>query len=389
LPPDIEQVRAAALAAIAPIRPTDGSTKAEKDFLFSARRAEASSGLPPYYLLYFLLVDLLGFRNLGQYEKIAWSVPIDFQGEAFLIDHRKFGVGVFVHDLPRQEHEAQRIVGLLRRGVRTAQAFFDVLADQAMQESRLNVTNEGRELFARFEYFRVEHTRIAREAELRSEERHKEERTTAYGSMTIVHMPALELRRQARWLALATIDAFFSWTEHVFIHIAILRGEVTRGVAVAELADAEWQEKFKRALNLQDHETKTYFDQLIELRRQLRNFIAHGAFGKRGEAFSFHSGAGAVPLLLPHKAGQRRFSISDDLAFEDADALRLIDDFIVHLWSGERAPAYCYIQEGGLPLVLPFAEDGTYRAAMSSVEAMNKFLDYYIHRWDQSANMDW
>jgi hypothetical protein len=42
-------------------------------------------------VVYFLLVDLLGFKNLGTFEKIAWSVPVDFEGRAFLIEHRKAG----------------------------------------------------------------------------------------------------------------------------------------------------------------------------------------------------------------------------------------------------------------------------------------------------------
>ena len=49
-------------------------TKADKDFLFKAVRADAGENLPPYYLIYFLFVDLLGFKNLGRFEKVAWSI---------------------------------------------------------------------------------------------------------------------------------------------------------------------------------------------------------------------------------------------------------------------------------------------------------------------------
>ena len=76
-------IRIASLRAIGNIRPANDQTKAEKDFLFTATRTKAGDDLPPYYLVYFLLVDLLGFPNLGQSEKIAWSIPIDVDGEAF------------------------------------------------------------------------------------------------------------------------------------------------------------------------------------------------------------------------------------------------------------------------------------------------------------------
>jgi hypothetical protein len=389
LPPQLVHVRDAALNAISPIRPVDDATVAEKDFLFTSKRTRAGDDLPPYFLIYFLFVDLLGFKNLGRFEKVAWSIPIDYEGRAFLIEHRKFGVGVFAHDPAREQGDAQQIVCLIKKGVRAAEAYFEWIAETAARNSKLNVENKSAELFSRFRYFADAHAEAAKVARERAGERYVETRQISESTVTSVRMPVFELRRNARWLALAAVDAFFSWTEHVFIHIAILRGGVTTGVDVAELADAEWQEKFKRALDVSDRSTKVLFDQLIELRRQTRNLLAHGAFGKQGEAFSFHSGAGAVPLLLPHKAGKKRYSISADLSMEDAKAFEVIAHFIQHLWTGEREPAYHYIQESGLPLVLTHAQDGTYARAMQSVEAMKEFLDYQSHLWDQAANMDW
>jgi hypothetical protein len=390
IPPELEPTREAARAAIQPIRPADDSTEAEKKFLFDAKRTDAGRKLPAYYLVYFLLVDLLGFRDLGRWEKLAWSVPIDFEGRAFLIEHRKFGVGVFAQDLSKDEPQAERIVTLIKKGVKVAQPYFEWLADQAAQSSKLNVTNGSRELFNRFEFFVDTYRKTAKEAEDRKDERHRKEIPTSDGSEAwSIEMPAWNLQRDARWFALAAIDAFFSWTEHIFIHLAILRGSIKTGVEVAELAEADWQTKFKKALSLDDPKTKALFDDLIVIRRQLRNFIAHGAFGKQGEAFSFHSSAGAVPLLLPHQVASRRFAITGELAFEDSEAIEVIERFIRHMWAGDREPARMYIQESDLPLILTLAADGTYKRAMSSVEEMKEFLDYTVRQWDDAANMDW
>jgi len=164
IPKELKTVRDSAMKAIAPIRGADDSTKAEPKLLFFAKRTDAGRDLPPYYLVYFLLVDLLGFRNLGQFEKLAWSVPVDYQGEAFLIEHRKFGVGVFARDPAVQEAEARDIVRLIKKGVRTAAPFFDWLASQAVHESKLNVVNRTDDLFERFNYFRSEYRRTAKEA---------------------------------------------------------------------------------------------------------------------------------------------------------------------------------------------------------------------------------
>jgi hypothetical protein len=69
IPPELEPTRETALRALGPIKPADRNTQASEDFLFSAKRTHASDELPPYYLVYFLLLDLLGFENLGKFER--------------------------------------------------------------------------------------------------------------------------------------------------------------------------------------------------------------------------------------------------------------------------------------------------------------------------------
>lgn len=353
------------------------------------QRTAAGHALPPYYLVYFLLLELLEFPFWGRFEKVAWSVPIEFDGDLFSIEHRKLGLGVFAPNPSSKEEQAKEIVKLVGKGVRTAAPFFAWLAERAVQESKLNVVNRSDSLFGRFEYLLGLYKRTTTEAEERTDERHTETQETPYGTMTTTSYPAWELRQNAEWLALAAIEAFFSWTEHVFIHIAILSGNITTGSEVATLAESGWDAKFKSALDVQEPKTKAFFDKLISIRRQLRNFAAHGSFGKEGEAFSFHSGAGAVPVRLAHQTGHPRFSLSGERAFSEAEAIETIERFIAHLWSGPREPAFLYIQKSGLPIILTDAADGTYRSAMQSVEDMQAFLEVLVYKFDQAANMDW
>ena len=187
--------------------------------------------------------------------------------------------------------------------------------------------------------------------------------------------PRVRMSQKSSWLALAAIDAFFAWTEHIFIHLAILQGRIATGEEVAKLAEAEWGVKFKCALDITDKVAKKHFDDLVTIRRQLRNFMAHGAFGKQSQAFSFHSSAGAVPVVLDQRSAKSRFSLTPELAFDDKNALATIEKFVAYLWSGRREPARLYIQESDLPLFLPMASNGTYAAAMATVDDMNAFVD--------------
>ena len=375
LPKELKPIREAARRAIGPLRPTDENSRATKTFLFDAQRTEAGRDLPPYYLVYFLLVDLLGFKNLGRWEKLAWSVPVDFGGEAFLIEHRKAGVGVFARDAKGQEAEAREIVALLRKGVKAAQPYFEWVAGEAVARSDVNVVNHSAPLFHRFEYFLKAYRKKIKEATRRASERHIKKRIVPGGNITIMRMPAVALREEAKWLALAAIESFYSWTEHVFIHLAILTGVVSTGQGVADLAKKDWQDKFKAVFDLNDPATKVLYDKLVAIRRQLRNFIAHGSFGKQGEAFRFHSSAGAVPVVLPHQGRRQVFTIGNGIDFVEAEAIETLAEFVTHVWSQQREPARRYIQDSHLPLILTMARDGQYARAMASVVDMNSFLD--------------
>lgn len=390
MPPELQKLREEVLKLIEPIGPTQDNTDASPQFLFSAQRTNAGRDLPPYYLIYFLLVDLLGFRNLGQFEKVAWSVPIDFEGRAFLIEHRKMGVGVFAADAVKDEPQARRIVTLIQRAVDRAEPFFRWLASEAVRASKFNVVNRSAGLFGRYEFLRDQFRGIAAEAVARKDERIKTKTPTKGGGFVMsTSAPWFDLRKKADWMAMAAVDAFFSWTEHVFIHLAILNGNVASGPEVGSLVEENWGTKFKRALDLTDTITADLYAKLLTIRRQHRNYIAHGAFGKRGEAFRFHSGAGAVPVMLTDRSGERRFSLSAELDITDEGALETIEAFNKHLWAGNRAPARLYIMEAELPAILTYARDGTYRRAMQSEQEMDEFVNYLVHEIDRSANMDW
>jgi len=386
LPDDIERLKADVFKIMHPVCSViEKKTKAEKNFLHTAQRTDAGRELPPYYLCYFLLVDLMGFKNLGQFEKISWSVPIDYKGTAYLIEHRKLGLGLFAADKESQEEEAKEIVKLISKSIKLAQPYFKWRAEEAAKKSDLNVLNHSRRLFDRYSYFLGEYKDKAQEAEQRSDERV----VTNYdhGGKSISY-PEFKIRRNSEWLAISAIDAFFSWTEHIFIHAAVLKGSITTGEDVANLADNEWAIKFKAALDTNDPKIRVCYDQLVVIKRQIRNYLAHGAFGKRGEAFKIHSGAGAVPLLMPHNKNGERFSFQSDLGFDEAETIKVIEGFIAMYWESDSLPEVVYIKSD-MPTILPYATDGTYRAAMQSKEEMDQFLEHLMAEHDRAANMDW
>jgi hypothetical protein len=381
---DLAAIQAKARAAIGPLNSTD------ENKAFWGQRTNAGCSLPPYYLVYFLLVDLLSFKNLGRFEKVAWSLPVEINGTVLMIEHRKFGLGIFANNLEADEAVAEEAAKRIHAGVRAAQPYFESMADAAAKGSALNVENNARELFERFTYFAERYAEKSAEAEVRQAERVETELPTSDGfsSARMIRYPSFQLRIEARWYATAAIEAFYSWTEHVFILSAILQRKIATGEDVAKVAGAEWKEKFKLALDITDPDTKQFYDRLTTLRNQVRNFVAHGAFGKNGQALSFHSLVGAVPILLPHRQSAEHFRFGNGVDFLPPEAMQLIHDFIAHMWAGKLSPAKIYI-EAGLPLILSHVGDGKYAQAMTSDEEMTEFSDHLSRMFDDAANMDW
>lgn len=390
LPTELEAIREKALRAIRPLKPLDSSTEHDPKTLFLARRTNAGRELPPYYLVYFLLVDLLGFPHAGKWEKTAWSVAVDWHGRGFLIEHRKMGLGVFAQDVDRDESAAHEMVIRIQKAVRAAQPFFEWLAGEAVSRSEVNVVNNASFLYGRYAFLRDSYHSKRDEYVKRKAERVVTQGTTpGEGAWIQTSFPVFHLSVESNWLAISAVEAFFAWTEHIFIHVALMTGKKSTATEVTEMAEADWSVKFQSALDLTDSDAKAHYDGLISLRKELRNYVAHGAFGKQGEAFFFHSGAGAVPVLLPYKTGSRKFKLAHGLSFDAQAAISAMEDFIAYLWSGEREPAERYIQQSELPLILTYVHDATYSRAMKSVEDMEDFVRLLSGEFDRAADMDW
>lgn len=386
IPPRFRQLKSDVQKVLNPIQPRQESTQAPNDFLFTARKAKLKSQLPAADLIYLLFVELLGYENLGRFEKIAWSVPLDFHGRAFLVEHRKFGWGIFVQDEDGDNQTAEEIAVKINRACRKATPFFEWHAQTHLDGLRLNVHNKSRHLHERYKYFLNLYFRSVKRLPVPRYEERSGSKQSLQSLIREFEKPKRHKER-VEWLALAVIDAFFSWTEHVLIHIAIMGGRIRTGEELVRMVNAEWAEKFKKAIDIRESMAKMYYDTLIVIRRQLRNFVAHGAFGKRGEAFQFHSPIGAIPVTLSWE--HKKLELTGESEFDDQKALVTIAAFVSFLWSGERALMKLYIQGTELPLRPSSAKFGEYAEALKSKRTMKAYIEELQRSEEDARHMDW
>ena len=358
------------LKILSPIRMADEKTQTDPDFWVRSYRTEAGRDLPNYALVYFLFEDLLKFRNLGREDKTAWTFPIDFNGRLFLLSYRKAGLGIFALNKEKDEHDAKIIAARIRTAVTIASSFFEDIASRAVNASNFNIVNKCKELFERYQYFLNLYQKVSKKLKTRDGRIH------------------IRRYQEMQWVALAVIESFFSWTEHLFIHFAVIAGGEHDGQAISRLIKGEWKEKFKKAIPLANRDIEEYYKQLVSVKDQIRNYVTHGAFGKDGRAFNFHSKTGAVPVNITTKNNQTQYSISGTTNFDDKKVIKLIDTFIQHLWSSNLKPAMEYTQNSQLPTILTLSRNGQYAKAMKSLKLMHELIMVLDHEFDQAVDMD-
>ncbi len=380
-----------ALSAIRPIKRVELSQQEWAHASARSTRTEAGNQLPDYYLVYFLLIELLSFETFRSGEKLAWSILVDLEDQIYLIEYRKLGLGIFAPNSPDAERQATRIVRLIKKGIRRSQSYFRLRARQAVARSSVAVINHSNRLYDRYHFFQDQHRSKCDEA------RHnagREIKTYYADGIVGISLPEVQLRQEAEWLAFAAIDSFFSWTEHVFIHLAILRGRCTTAEEVDRLSFADWTEKFRSALDLDDPENNQFHSQLQRIRKRFRNLGSHGAFGPDGEAFIFPSGTGTVPVSLTHVGHEHSYRFGGDFdhfrthyRIVGQDEIAVINDFVDFIRSGDLEPAWVFIDAGLHPNLTAGGRRQLYDA-MQSFEAMSRFVEYESLITDAYANME-
>lgn len=376
----LNETRENVLRAILPIEKPKAS-------LCSSGNLVVFRGIPchDYYLVFLLLIDLLGFKYLGPFEKVAYIIPVDFEGQHCSIVYAKFGMRIECSEGGSPE----AVYAAVKRGIKAARPYYLWRAKEASITSHLNLESKCPQLWEKYIFLKEQSKALLEKFEAEKENRVVEKGHNEDDSMTwtSISFPAYDFRKQSVWLHEAAVDAFFGWCEQALVHIAVLMGKLTTGKEIADLLRREFGEKCKLVFDLSVPDDKLAYDEILDLRTELRNYVAHGSFGKDGSTFQFHSRVGSVPLKILDTENRSEFRFGTyNLRDWENDYAR-IERFLSRLWSMGRGPARQYL-ETGFPCVLTFATDGTYQRAMKNDEEMGKFIMVWAQQLDDAANMD-
>ncbi len=352
-------------------------------------RTDAGRTLPEYYLVYFVLHDIMQYNNEGREEKVAFSFPIKYKDYYFDIEYRKLGLGVFAYSETNSECYAKEIVQLICSATKIAHPYFEFLIEEAKSSSNISLFNNNKYLYGRYLYLLDKYKNLTPPKE--NKHRNIKDSDNIVSMLEEAAKHSFDIKNyhlEKQWLSISVMEAYFSWTEHLFPHLFVISNNESDGKKIINLANKEWLEKYKHIIDINSNkEGKLYHDEFSIVRNQLRNFITHGSIGKEYNAFSFHSSVGAIPVRMSNN--KSKYSITSDLYFEHQSIIQLFENFTKYLWDSKLGPAMFYLLESSLPTILTYAKNNYYKDAMISMSEMKNFVFYLSRIFDDSANMDW
>lgn len=288
------------------------------------------------------------------------------------------------HDPSNEKNEILEIQELIKSAIVVAHPYFKFIANRAIEGNKINIKNNSIKLFNRYRYFLKEYKKC--KIKLNKELNKPPKINKMNNCTTISYNNVYVYRQELENLLIAMLESFFSWTEHIFVLLAIVYGDFDSGRDILNFINNKWNEKYKKVIDIE--ENKEIYDKLLVIKSQLRNYNTHGTFGKNGETFYFHTGTGAVPVFLNDNKNlsialeQKKYEYIED------NVIGTLEHFIKYLWTGDRKNAKLLIQDSSLDLIMTYSTDKTYKNLIKNKKDTLGFIDHLCWEVDRAANMD-
>ncbi|HEY0711762.1 MAG TPA: hypothetical protein VGF45_03755, partial [Polyangia bacterium] len=287
---DLDTARVEARALLGEVEPAGathglielGRREAESGDFFAQLDAMTPEGFPLPDLLLIGLTMLLGLENYGPGDKMRWGVRFAYRGQVFGVEYRKFGLRVLVEERNLDSPLIRQVLGKARALTNVAERFLrESLVPAQIASGNFTVRNLYAEVDFRYRFWRAQ-----AEAAYRRPPPPPQHGASDFGLWTY-SQPGRPLAEGSA-LGTATVDAFFSRLEHLFILATAFQPAGLPEGGMLTFLGTSWSSKLQHFLDLDDAKAKRFYDRLLEVRVEWRNPMAHGGLMSRGASLYFH-----------------------------------------------------------------------------------------------------
>jgi len=340
-------------------------------------------------LIQFIFSNILNYTVMGPGEKLRWQVRFFYENIDATFALEKFGLRLYLSS-PTEDQEKlikikNEITGKLSRLILKAEKhIFTPFAKHQIKERNFTIANHYHKFENRFDFFRNKATNdYIPEVQKGNESIH--ELARKFNALQ-------EYKYEQSYYAIAMLDAYFSFLEHLFVLILPIAEKPCKKYDLVQFISSFWSQKYKVLFDVKkNRKAKEFYDQLNELKENFRNYYAHGGFEKNGESLYFHfPGIGALPAKLSSKKNEPHFDFFPIDDTSTSHMIKVIDKFDEWLRSDDSGVKYAVrYAESGLDMPCDSQHIDEIICSMTNIQEFDKLLEKYSHVTDMHDNMDY
>jgi len=324
-------------------------------------------------LVLFVLRNMFGCKWQDVGEKVRWSILCSFREEPIIFDLKKFGLTLtYPVDM---ENSIETALGRLCKAIKFAEKELDKIADQQINDGNVSIANYYHDFYRRYRFFR-DQASISYNKEAPVD--------TEFGLSTQPDRPHIE----GGYMTIAMIDAYFSYLEHILALMLPFCGFDFKSGEIKKLISGTWSDKFKFVCKLSDPECKVIYDDLLKLKKVVRNPMAHGGVENKWNSLYIHMpDIGELPACFSAIKESIRFDFVPFNPAKHNDVCDVFDKTDELLSSGNRYFGFRYAKSG---MNVAFNPDWVshYNEAMTSKQNFEEFIEYVCKLSDDYDNVD-
>jgi hypothetical protein len=311
---------------------------------------------------------------------MAWAISASYAQTGFTICFEKFGLALYVFEAARFSM-VREIIRALGRCCSVAESYLKTEIETRLVSAQVTIENQYYRFEGAYQFFRTR----AREAYSTPPAKPVTNKTR-FGEVTT--WDKYRPKKEGGYLASAMLDAYFSKLEHLLVLMSAFSNLDFENGGLRRFVGDFWSDKFKALFDVQsDKHAKRIYDDLRNIKEELRNPASHGGFLKNGESFLFHSEAGALPVMLTRSNVDFEFRITPVPPSTFDQVCELLDRADTFLKNSSLAEGFAFAV-AGLDVAFDAKSRQEFRRAAQS-DDFEAFLNRRAYIQDMHANMDY
>jgi hypothetical protein len=369
----------AAIAGIEPYQP------GEEDFALRFRNLSTRNIDPPAYVMAFLFLRVLGFKNFGEMDKVWWHTYFSYKNVVFMIRDYKFGTWSLEarSDFEITDQLLREVIGKLTAAGRQAGKMLEDELAISIQKDEFWIKNNYGSLTASYEFF-LEEAESAADA-LRSFEGTPEQDKFDLDVMTARINERFRLERILAFRCIPLITSFFSLLE--FLLDAFFAFEQP-ALTFLEFRQLNWQERFKLAVRLDGGSRLLQpYEQISRIKSEFRNPLTHGLTNESALLVPVPFG-GLVPVSYEHLSNTLHFGMTQISPEEVTQIIATFKGFLDSLAEVEPYAFYVRYLSAGFSLPVSKKEADRIREKIRDMETFEEYLEDRSRYEDAMTNRE-